>query len=323
MRIFAAVVLSCLPWAPCLRGQVMIGGGTTVPIRFSATLDGPIASYEAQGIGVSPSGSKVAIKLDRVEPVINNNPPNFVTVLSDWIAPTEVIFGLNERVVRQMAPGVYVIRLVFGTVDQSPPSSTSFTVSLTLIAGPAPAIRAVGDSSFTRSVIAPGGLVAIGGSNLGTLSGLLSYDELGRYPTQVAGASVTFDGVPAALLETSPGRILAMAPYSLAGKKSADVVVTRYGQKSEAFPATVEETSPEVRSIQNFVRPDYITNNEANAAARGSAVVMFVTGAGAWNPSVRDGEINMTIRRFTARPVSVTIGGRVAPVWHEPVQAVG
>jgi uncharacterized protein (TIGR03437 family) len=77
---------------------------------------------------------------------------------------------------------------------------------------------------------------------------LATYNDAGLFPTSLANATVTFNGVAAPILSTSPGQINAVAPYEIAGQKTVQVVVsqypqTQYQQTSPAFTVPEADTS--------------------------------------------------------------------------------
>ena len=305
-------------------------------VTFSATLDGSISSVQTVNIGVGGSGG-TEFKYDQVRP-ISNNSPNFVVLpQSAGIAPTNVPIGLNESVIRNMAPGPYRLQLVFTTVNQLPNSMGGVDVILNLSFGSPITIQSVVNTSTYQAGVSPGSLVSIFGTKLGQSGSSAPYNELGLYPTDFGSSTVTFNGIPAPLLYVAPGQINAIVPYGVTGK-TADVVVTRFGRFSSApFSVPLSDTSPGIftstlngvgqGAILNY--PKYNYNNADNPAPKGSVIVMFATGIGVWDPPVDDGRITgvfnrpvddgritLFANRFTAKPVSLTIGGQPATIYY-------
>lgn len=325
-------------------GQYLIQG-PALPIVFSGPADGPLSSFKppVSGISIGVIGSltaKVKFKFDHVEPVGTGAaaPPNFVVISpSSGTAPTSVPVGLNEGIVRSMAPGVYRLNVVFTTVDQSPSSQAGVTVQL-ILSPPSlpPTIGSVLSSASFLPVISPGEMVSIFGTNLGPPLGATQYDVTGLYPTTLGDGTVSgnttvrFGGVAAPLLYVSPNQINAVVPYAVSGQKTVDVVVTCYGQSTAAFSVPVLDTSPGIfTATQNGSGQGAILNVPANTpndltaytynsvenpAAKGAPIEFFATGAGVWNPPVQDGAINLAATSFTAQPVSLTIGGQPARI---------
>ena len=311
-------------------------------VTFTASIDGPISLVQTVDIGVgstvsSSGGGGVSFKYDHVA-TQNNNIPNFVVLpQSSGIAPTNVPIGLNENVIRRMAPGSYTLDLVFSTTNQSPPSMAGVDVILNLNFGTPLTIQSVVNTSSYQPLVSPGCAVSIFGTKLGLINPNSSYNELGLYPTDFGSSSVTFNGIPAPLLYVAPGQINAIVPYGVTGK-TADVVVTRFGRVSSApFSVPLSDTSPGIfTSTPNGVGqgvilnyPQYNYNSAGNPAPKGSVIVMFATGIGVWDPPVDDGRItgvfNLPVddgritlfaNRFTAKPVSLTIGGQPATIYY-------
>ena len=136
----------------------------------------------------------------------------------------------------------------------------------------------------------------------------------------------------------SPGQINAVAPSALAGQKSAQAVVSRYGQSSAPVSVPVSETSPAIFTYTpngstqgaplnfNPAFPSYSANGPDNPAAPGSVVVLFATGTGPWEDPEDAGGISLVARPFVALPVSLTIGGQPSRILYagaSPYQTLG
>jgi uncharacterized protein (TIGR03437 family) len=122
----------------------------------------------------------------------------------------------------------------------------------------------------------------------------------------------------------SPGQINTVVPYSVAGQKTLNVILTRYFQTSATFTVPLNDTAPGIftatqngsgqGSILNY--PSYTYNGADNPAPQGSVIEMFATGAGAWNPPAPDDVITLFEGGFTGQPVSLTIGGQPARIYY-------
>ena len=60
----------------------------------------------------------------------------------------------------------------------------------------------------------------------------------------------------------------------------------------------------------------YTYNGTGNPAPQGSVIEFFATGMGVWSPAVPDGTINLVATKFSAQPVSLTIGGKAATIYY-------
>lgn len=324
------------------------------PIIFRVAIDGPSTFTGVIPIGgASASGApaNVKFKYTGVSPMnALPPPPNFIVVTpaSGVTSPVgafseaEVFVGLNQAVIQRMDPGRYFLVVNFSTVDESPPSRASVLVDLGLGFTSTPAITSIVNAATLQPPIAPGAIVSIYGSHLAPNRGALQYDDTASYPTTLGGTlgdgtpagntTITFSGIAAPLLYVSQTQINAIVPYELAGRKTADVVLTRYG-RSATFTVPIQDTSPGVfTATQNGTgqgailnAADSTFNSAANPAEKGSAITMFATGAGAWNPTVPDGALSLAATNplctvpnlplcvhLVAQPVSLTIGGKPA-----------
>jgi uncharacterized protein (TIGR03437 family) len=154
-------------------------------------------------------------------------------------------------------------------------------------------------ATMVRGAVAPGEIVTIFGSGLGPAAGMSAQlDAQGRVARQLAGTSVTFDGVAAPLLYAGTSQVNAIVPFGVAGKTSTQVVVTVNGAASQARTAAVTASSPGIYSTDMSgtgqaaaLNQDGTVNSPANPAHRGTVVSLWITGAGLLNAAYEDGEI--------------------------------
>ena len=197
--------------------------------------------------------------------------------------------------------------------------------------GPAPQIFGVVNSaSFQQGVISPGEIITIFGTGLGPAALALFDPTSPSIPTSLpaagAATSVKIGGISAPLIYTSATQIAAIVPYTVSGV-SAGVVVT-YGAQppSLVFTVGVAASNVGVYTISssgqgqaaalnfNSVTSDYTVNSGTAAAARGSTVVLYVTGAGAMSSLVANTLIPASPAITPLAAVAVTIGGQAATV---------
>ena len=142
----------------------------------------------------------------------------------------------------------------------------------------------------------------------------------GLYPTVLENVRVLFDGIPGTMYFVTRDEVAAIVPYAMAGRNSVKVVVEYQGAVSREVDARVVDTSPGIFTqtatglgagvIQNA---DYSLNTPSNAVARGSYVIIYVTGEGALVPAARDGEqASLTVLRRPIASVDVRIDGQAA-----------
>lgn len=174
-------------------------------------------------------------------------------------------------------------------------------------------------ASFAGGSIAPGEAILIAGTSIGpaTLTGA-QLDASGKISTQVAGTQFLFNNVAAPIVFVSAQYSSVIVPYEVASSASAQVVAIYNGSQSAAFTVPVAATVPGVFSAnvsgtgQGAIFNSDLTHNSAqNAAARGSTVILFVTGEGQTSPAGIDGAVTASLIK-PALPVTVSFGGTVA-----------
>jgi sugar lactone lactonase YvrE len=106
-------------------------------------------------------------------------------------------------------------------------------------------ISAVLDAANERATaVTPGKIVVIYGAGLGPASTTLNAPINSAFGTQVAGTSVTFNGVSAPMIYASGTQVSAIVPYEMAGATTAQVVVTSQSGVSAAFSVAVAPSAP-------------------------------------------------------------------------------
>ncbi len=127
---------------------------------------------------------------------------------------------------------------------------------------------------------------------------------VGPGDTELAGRKVLFDGRPAPLLFAGQGRLIVVAPSSIAGQTSTEIMVP-----TKAFAALM---TLDVRPAAPGLFPGAILNQDGtlntpnNRAARGSVVTIFGTGG------------------VAGAPPQVRIGGSASQeVWYSTVDVPG
>ncbi len=172
-----------------------------------------------------------------------------------------------------------------------------------LDASPAQAFSIVNAASLQAGAISPGEIVSIFGAGMGAGSGLTaSFDGNGLLPTQLGGAEVRFDGVPAPLFYAQSGQINAQVPYSVTGG-STHVEVFFQGKLVSAADLPVAAAAPAL-----FPAP----NVQGNPAPRGSVVVFYATGEGLTTGADIAGEATAAPYPQPLSPVTLTIAGVTA-----------
>ncbi len=295
-----------------------VGGTGTYTWSLDSTTPLPV------GLSIGGSGTPV---------VISGNPTSVGTTGS------VVSKLLSDGAIQVSIPNTYLTKLGvlrMAITTPAPGGGTSNEAQL-LVYGPEPRVLAVSNSaSYASGSVAPGELITIFGTGLGP-STLAIYDPNSTTlpqllpspapPTGATGVSFVAGGVsyPAALLYAGSGQIGAMVPFELAGAASVQMNVAYGGLTSKSYPLNVSTAVPGIftmdgsgrgqGAILNYVAAsgDYILNSNANAASKGSIVVLYITGFGVTNPA-SSSVLWAGTGVDSAVAVSVTIDGKAATV---------
>ena len=157
-------------------------------------------------------------------------------------------------------------------------------------------------ASLLPGSVAPGEIMTVFGAALGP-------------------ASVLFDGTPAPILYAGPNQINVIAPYAIQNRESTQVQVTQGSQPVAQLVVPVVDTSPAIFSTDGsgagpgaILNQDYTLNAPSTPAVKGSAIMIFATGAGQTDPPGVDGQITGDTLPKPLLPVSVQIGALQAQV---------
>ena len=169
--------------------------------------------------------------------------------------------------------------------------------------------------------ISPGKIAAIYGSGLGP-SQLTQFQasQAGIIGTQLAGTTVSFNGISAPLLYASATQVAAIVPYGISGE-TAQVTVTYLGQTSTVFSVPLAASSPTLFTLNQTgagqaaaVNLDGTINTAANPVKIGSYTSLYATGEGQTFPAGVDGKLTAAPLPHPVLSVSVSIGGQPAVV---------
>ncbi len=179
----------------------------------------------------------------------------------------------------------------YGGLPAPPPVITGVHGSLTKVQPQfrgAVAINSVGNEFTLRS-----GPVSAGQITLIAADGVtpaepqdLTLTPSAALPRTLAETQVLFDGEPAALVSVAAGRVVAIAPYDLAGKAQTRVQVVFQGTLSAPMVADVAAdvgylSADGTGAGQAYARnADGTLNSVDNPAAHGSAITLYATGIG-------------------------------------------
>ena len=193
------------------------------------------------------------------------------------------------------------------TVTQSAPSPAAPSFA---------AQGVVNAASYQGGSVAPGELVTIFGTGLGPASLQKPVVSVtGQVDTITGGTRVLFDGVAAPMIYASSTQISAVAPFGLQGRTSTQVQVEFNGTRSAVLTVPVADTLPGVFTANAtgkgqgaILNQDFSANDAGFPAPIGSFIMIYLTGAGATQAPVTDGELAQDATNI-ALEAAVTIGG--------------
>ena len=157
--------------------------------------------------------------------------------------------------------------------------------------------------SGDASAVAAGGLYSLSGTGFFPPAIDLGLTPDQSLPLQLGGIQVKFDGAPAAILETSPGRVTVVPPSDRPAGRENEIIrgftaVQLFSGEgasnivwmpiSKLLPGLLTVDFPNLLPHSDFadgnVRNQDGTHNDQNhPAATGSTITLFVTGLGATN----------------------------------------
>jgi uncharacterized protein (TIGR03437 family) len=204
-------------------------------------------------------------------------------------------------------PGAYEI--YFGSLSRSL-SGTGVFLS------PVGVLNAA-SSAPAGNPISPGQFVALYGTGLagGTAT------AKPPYPASVSGVSVLINGKNAPIYFVSAGQINALVPFATTGP-TATIVVQNNGANSNTVTVPVAATAPGIYSMDQsgsgsgaILHADFSLVSDANPAAAGETVLIYLTGMGATTPTVADGTAGTAGTLYKAvSDATIYIGGKPGTV---------
>jgi uncharacterized protein (TIGR03437 family) len=185
------------------------------------------------------------------------------------------------------------------------------------------AASVVNSASFVGGSVAPGELISIFGSNLGPGTPQGPQVSGGVLTTSLSGVSVLFNGVPAPMVLAYSTQVNCVVPFEVQGNSTVSVQIQYSGATSALVNLPVAATAPGIFTANGSgtgqaaaLNQDYSYNNTAEPAEPGSAVMLYLTGAGQTTPASVDGSVNLGPGALptTQLPVTAQIGGLPATV---------
>jgi uncharacterized protein (TIGR03437 family) len=202
--------------------------------------------------------------------------------------------------------------------------STAIPVAFNATAAPGlpPVVATVASAaSETAGPIAQGEVIGIFGMGMGAAPAGLTLDASGKVSTELSGAQVLIDGVPAPLIYASASQVNAIVPYDTGASGIATLQVISNGVPSAVWQLPVASSAPALFTAGSTgvgqaaaLNQNNSVNGASNPAARGEVIQIFATGGGQTSPASNTGAIAGSAGDATLLPVTVTIGGVSARV---------
>jgi endo-1,4-beta-xylanase len=211
--------------------------------------------------------------------------------------------------------------------DQNYQPTAAFNALMSAMQTTAPVLNAsnvLNAADYQGGAVAPGEILTIYGANYGPAN-LLAYqlDASGRFSTNLGGANVLFDGVPAPLLYAVAGQVSAIVPFGVATKQQT-AIEYRYNPGNGAVVSNVvalpvTAAAPAIFALNAsgsgpgaILNQDYTVNSASNPVAAGGLIQVFATGGGAIAGGATDGALATAVANLVTQPVTATIGGLAA-----------
>ncbi len=205
----------------------------------------------------------------------------------------------------------------------------SFSATATQATGPQPSVPSNGilnGAGFDSApAISAGAIASIFGTTMSTVTageqpGLATANSLF---TIYKGTRVTFDGVAAPFFFVSALQLNVQVPFEMAGKTSAQAVVTLNGVASSPVTVTIVAAGPALftfnssgKGLVAALNQDGSSHTKTNGEARGRVIQLFGTGIGATTPPGITGQLapsSVPLAICNVTP-TVTIAGQTATV---------
>lgn len=286
---YRVVALASSSGVSANTAQVLVGyfnsaGAAASGVPITANLNNLSALPFLQGV------TQVRVTTELI-PASDEAPVDQLTIATDAIVPIQS--GSVQVNIPFVRPGEAYRITIGAPANGTAPSATAI----------------VNAASYANQALAPGSVVTIWGANFATQAAQPSTFPL---PTTYAGVTVIANDIAMPLLYVSPTQINAQLPYSMP-IGNASLVVRSGSNVSAPLLFTVTAASPGIfftptgRAIA--VNQDGSLNLSRGAPV-GSVITVYMTGQGAVDNPVPDGQATPVspLARATL-PASVTVGG--------------
>lgn len=293
------------------------GSSLLVPISLASQSDSVVGvqfdlQFDSARLGISPTLSSSARAAAKYLSVWQLYPGlwRFVVLgLNQTRLANGPLINLFVNVNSAAVPAAYPLQLL--NIVACDPSAASVKTTATggsvVVQGdPATAVQlqswgVVNAASLLPGGVAPGEVVSLFGAAIGP-------------------ATVLFDGIPAHVVYAGSNQINLVVPAGIQ-KPTTQLQLLRGSRSFAQLQIPVLDASPAIFAADGsgagpaaILNDDYTLNSPSNPAHKGSAIMIFATGAGQINSPGVDRQISGAILPQPVLPVSVKIGGLPAQV---------
>ena len=310
------------------------GSATNAPIVIAVALSvqvpNPVLALSTTGLTFnSTAGSTTKQSATLAANNAGTGTLNFSAVPSTvsggtWLSVSPTTGAANAPLTVTVDPTNLAAGVYSGAISVSQiASQTSQTVQVLFGVGVAlPAVNLNGISngaSFVSTILAPGEIVSVFGTNLGPAVGQQTQAVSGFLATSQAGISVTVGGTFAPLYYVSSSQINMQVPWEVSGKSSTPVVVTNSGQVSLTYTQVLRPLDPAIFVAGNgrmaVLTLAGVQITASNPASAGQVLSLYATGLGPVNPAIATGQLTPIGPLYnTTGAASVTVGSANASV---------
>lgn len=188
-------------------------------------------------------------------------------------------------------------------------ATASIIISVSSAGSEQPSIAGLTNGASFRQTFAPGMILTVFGTDLAPSTWTASSVPL---VDQMAGVSVSMNGLDAPLYYVSASQLNVQVPYGISGGSTVSLTVNNNGQ-STTSNFSVSSAAPGIFTDETGALVPFKT------AAIGQVITLFITGAGAVSPAIATGAAPAEGTAIASLPVpiqgaQVMIGSEIAPI---------
>ena len=297
---------------------VLIRSASGTPSRAAVTIPVAPAANRPRIVNPSLPGAGLNVAYSAALVATGGREPYTWTIVSGQLPTGLSLNSATGNITGTPTAAGNSVVVIRATDADNNSASAYFTLSVLANSPILSAVTSAG--SYGANGVAPGEVLVLFGGGLGPATLTTFTLQAGSVPTTLAGTRVLFDGVAAPLIYSGTGQVSAIAPFGLSTKAATRIVVEYNNVQSGALFLPVVSSKPALFTADGsgqgpgaILNENGSVNTAGNPAAKGSVVVLYMTGGGSMNPDGVDGAVASTLSSLT-QAVTVTIGGQPAEV---------